>query len=227
MDTEIKNARNIAEDSVKSGHSPSESDRAESRTSFESRKVIPAAVMARLPRYYRFLRSLAANDVMRVSSKSLAEMLDVTPSQLRQDLSLFGGFGQQGYGYNVRQLFASIGEILGIGDDFSAVLVGHGPLADAVAALPLFTRHGVRLAARLYTSDGFDEYCSSNSAPDIAVLVLDDPDSAAAVSARVGVRAILNFSAREVDVRLCPGVYVSNMDISDALMAVCCVLKHS
>jgi len=217
MDTEIKNARTGSADSDSSG---------QTSASVQSGKAIPQAVMARLPRYYRFLRSLAANDVMRVSSKSLAEMLDVTPSQLRQDLSMFGGFGQQGYGYNVRQLFSSIGEILGIGDDFSAVLVGHGPLADAVAALPLFTRHGVRLTARLYTADGFEEYCAANAAPDIAVLILDDPDTAADAAFKANIKAILNYSPRELDPKRYAGVYVSNSDISDALMAVCCVLKH-
>ena len=218
IDAETKNARvsGTDADASVSGHGDSAAAR-----------NIPAAVMARLPRYYRFLRSLAASDVMRVSSRSLAEMLDVTPSQLRADLCIFGGFGQQGYGYNVRQLFTSIGEILGICDDFSAVLVGHGPLADAVASLPLFTRHGVRLISRLYTADGFEEYCSHNSSPDSAVLVLDDPDSAADSAVRFGVRAILNYSAREVDPkRFGGGVYVSNVDLSDALMGVCCVLKH-
>ncbi len=190
---------------------------------------IPQAVVSRLPRYYRCLRNLAVNDVVRVSSKELAEMLDITSSQLRHDLSLFGEFGQQGYGYNVRLLFNQIADILGICDDFSAVLVGSGPLADAVERLPLFVRHGIRFSGRYFTVDGFVEFCENadaRSVPDIVVLVLDDPKSAAECAAKVGVRALLNFGEVELEPSRFEGLHVVNYDLSDPLAAVCFKLKR-
>ena len=82
----------------------------------KNEKQISTAVIRRLPRYFRYLRELIRNNIMRISSKDLAEKMDVTASLIRQDLNCFGGFGQQGYGYNVPQLRESIGEIIGIGN---------------------------------------------------------------------------------------------------------------
>ena len=84
------------------------------------------AVIKRLPRYYRYLRELIRQDKLRISSSELSQMMNVTASQIRQDLNCFGGFGQQGYGYNVNYLFARISEILGVGEGFHAVIIGAG-----------------------------------------------------------------------------------------------------
>jgi len=191
---------------------------------------IPAGVKQRMPIYYRYLRTLVANDLMRVSSKGLARMLGVTPSLLRQDLCHFGGFGQQGYGYNVKQLYSAIGEVLGINDEFSAVIVGTGQLADAVSYMPMFTRHGVRLAERFRSVEMFREYCDSRNeekpAADIAVLVLEEPYNAARMAETAGFKAVVNYSDKDLEERLFPSLRISNVSLADPVMAVCCSLKH-
>lgn len=87
-------------------------------------KVISRAVIKRLPRYYRYLGELIENDIERISSKELSERMKVTASQIRQDFNNFGGFGQQGYGYNVEYLYNEIGRILGLNQTHNVIIVG-------------------------------------------------------------------------------------------------------
>ena len=94
--------------------------------------TVSPAVVRRLPRYYRYLRELITQGKMRISSGELSQLMNVTASQIRQDLNCFGGFGQQGYGYNVNYLFARISEILGVGAGFHAVIIGAGDLGRAL-----------------------------------------------------------------------------------------------
>ena len=94
--------------------------------------TVSPVVVKRLPRYYRYLRELITQGRMRISSGELSAMMNVTASQIRQDLNCFGGFGQQGYGYNVNYLFAKISEILGVGAGFHAVIIGAGDLGRAL-----------------------------------------------------------------------------------------------
>ena len=100
---------------------------------------ISISVIKRLPRYYRFLENLKENGIVRISSKELAERMGLTASQIRHDFNCFGGFGQQGYGYNVPELYNKIGEILCVNNDVKAILIGAGNLGKAVAS-KIFTR---------------------------------------------------------------------------------------
>ena len=86
-------------------------------------KKISMAVIKRLPRYYRYLSDLLRMDITKISSKELSQRMGITASQIRQDLNCFGGFGQQGYGYNVESLFNEIGNILGVNDKFNVVII--------------------------------------------------------------------------------------------------------
>ena len=101
-------------------------------------RQISQAVIRRLPRYYRYLGELLENGVERISSNELSKRMKVTASQIRQDLNNFGGFGQQGYGYNVKYLHGEIGKILGIDVAHSMVIVGSGNLGKALANYAAF-----------------------------------------------------------------------------------------
>lgn len=99
---------------------------------------ISMAVIRRLPKYHRYLKDLLDRDVFRISSKELSDIIGFTASQIRQDLNNFGGFGQQGYGYNVEDLYEEIGKILGLDKDYNAVIVGAGNMGQALANYPWF-----------------------------------------------------------------------------------------
>lgn len=114
-----------------------------SGTNKEIPRVISTAVIKRLPRYYRYLGELLENDVVRISSKELSERMDVTASQIRQDLNNFGGFGQQGYGYNVEYLYTEIAKILGLEKIYNIIIVGSGNLGQALANYIDFEKRGL------------------------------------------------------------------------------------
>ena len=105
------------------------------------------AVIRRLPRYHRYLGELLRIGKLRISSTELSAMMEVTASQVRQDFNCFGGFGQQGYGYNVKYLYGKIGELLGVSEGYRAVIVGAGKLGRALAATHMFERRGVKSVA--------------------------------------------------------------------------------
>ena len=110
-------------------------------------EAVSPAVIKRLPRYFRYLRELMREGTMRVSSGELASRMHVTASQIRQDLNCFGGFGQQGYGYNVHYLYTKISELLGVGEGYSAVIVGAGNLGRALIRNSMFEKRGVDVIA--------------------------------------------------------------------------------
>ena len=112
----------------------------------EERKI-SRAVISRLPRYYRYLGELSEEGVERISSKELSERMKVTASQIRQDLNNFGGFGQQGYGYNVRYLYNEIAKILGIDRQHNIIIIGAGHLGQAIANYANFERRGFLIQA--------------------------------------------------------------------------------
>ena len=105
-------------------------------------KQISNAVIKRLPRYYRYLGDLLENDVVRISSGELSSKMNVTASQIRQDLNNFGGFGQQGYGYNVEYLYEEIGKILGLEKKNNMVIIGAGNIGQALTNYTDFERRG-------------------------------------------------------------------------------------
>ena len=98
-----------------------------------SDKKISIAVIKRLPRYYRYLSDLLNLGITRISSKELSSRMGITASQIRQDLNCFGGFGQQGYGYNVEYLYQEIGRILGVDEKFNVIIIGAGNMGQALA----------------------------------------------------------------------------------------------
>ena len=202
---------------------------------------VSPAVIKRLPRYFRYLRELIRNGQMRISSSELSELMNVTASQIRQDLNCFGGFGQQGYGYNVNYLYARICELLGVGEGFNAVVIGAGNLGRALVRNPMFEKRGVSIVGLfdtspqmigkkvadnpVYSMDELERFCGENKV-DIAVLTLpkDCAEDAAARVVALGVRAIWNFTGRELD-RLFPQTVVENMHLGDSLMTLCYELR--
>ena len=111
----------------------------------EKKKNISMAVIKRLPKYHRYLQELINNDVDRISSKELSEKIGFTASQIRQDLNCFGDFGQQGYGYNVKDLYNEIGVILGLDKRYNTVIIGAGNIGQAIANYTKFDKVGFEL----------------------------------------------------------------------------------
>ncbi len=161
----------------------------------------PKSVVLRLPRYYRFLRDLMNNDVMRISSSELADMMGMTASQIRHDLNCFGEFGQQGYGYDVKNLFMQIGRILGMRGRFSAAVVGVSDFCELIK----FMVPGIRIkkffdtASEEYSVCSLGDFCRRES---IDILVMYVPRDAVAdivdEMESAGVKGIWNFSSTEV-----------------------------
>ncbi len=205
------------------------------------RAYVSPAVIKRLPRYFRYLRELIRNGQMRISSGELSKIMNVTASQIRQDLNCFGGFGQQGYGYNVKYLYAKISDILGVNCNFRAVIIGAGNLGRALVRNPMFTKRGVSTVAMfdvdknvigstvagvsVHSMDDLEDFCRELSI-DIAVLTLPK-ECAQVVSDRLtsaGVRGIWNFTGKEIEPEL-PTVKVVNVHLGDSLMTLCYELK--
>ena len=169
------------------------------------------AVIRRLPGYYRHLRELEAAGVTQISSQELGERMNLTPSQIRQDINCFGGFGRQGYGYRVSELKGHIGEILGLTQEHVCIIVGAGNIGCAVARYPSFSREGFRTIAMfdidkdkvgstlegipIHHMDELEKFIGEHHV-DIAVLAL--PRRAAQETLHRlytgGVRAIWNFA---------------------------------
>ena len=112
-----------------------------------AKPAVSDAVIKRLPRYHRYLGELLADGRLRISSAELSKIMNVTASQIRQDLNCFGGFGQQGYGYNIKYLYGKISELLGVNEGYTAVIAGAGNLGRALAATRMFGRRGVERLA--------------------------------------------------------------------------------
>lgn len=196
-------------------------------------KKISSAVIRRLPRYYRYLGELMECGVERISSKELSDKMKVTASQIRQDLNNFGGFGQQGYGYNVKYLRDEIGKILGLDRKYNMVIVGAGNLGQAIINYGAFAKSGFiikgvfdcnpKLEGKVINGvsvmmmDSISEFIKEN---DIEIVALTIPKDAAKEVAKVvcdaGVTAIWNFA--HTDLSLPEGVIVENVHLSESLM---------
>lgn len=197
-------------------------------------KEISQAVIRRMPRYYRYLGELLDAGVERISSNDLSSCMNVTASQIRQDLNNFGGFGQQGYGYNVKYLYEEIGKILGLNTTHTVIIIGAGHLGQALANYVKFEKLGFVITA-LFDVDpeliGRDvrgipilsladlpEYVKNHQV-DIATLTMpkSKADSIANELVSLGVHAIWNFA--HVDLELFDkDVIVENVHLSDSLM---------
>ena len=199
------------------------------------KKNISPAVIARLSRYYRFLRDLKNRGVQRVSSAELAKMMDLTASQIRQDFNCFGGFGQQGYGYNVEHLFEELRMLLGAEDGYTAAIVGAGNLGSALAHAQTFVRRGITVVGifdrdekvigremggvRVQSIDDVWRFYAGRPF-DIAVLCVpkEAAQECADLLTGLGVRAIWNFTG--IEIKVPEECVVENTHLGDALMTV-------
>lgn len=196
-------------------------------------KEISQAVIGRLPRYYRYLRDLKDAGKERISSQELSRIMKVTASQIRQDFNNFGGFGQQGYGYNTKYLYEEIGKILGLDQEYNMVLVGAGNLGQAIVKYLLSRQSGFHFTCafdidpHLYDQtiagipirpvEDLKSYIDENA---VDIVVLTIPKSEARRSAQMladtKVKAIWNFA--HVDLELPPHIQVENVHLQDSLM---------
>ncbi|CAH2211930.1 redox-sensing transcriptional repressor Rex [Tepidibacter aestuarii] len=204
-------------------------------------KQISMAVIRRLPKYYRYLRDLLDRDIYRISSKELSEIIGFTASQIRQDLNNFGGFGQQGYGYNVEELYNEIGKILGVDKGYNTIIVGAGNLGQAIANYAGFQKSGFEIKAlfeanprliglkirdlEIFDIDDVEEYIKQN---DIQIAVICTPkESAQDIADRLsesGISGIWNFAP--VDLVLPENVVVENVHLTESLYTLSYLLNE-
>ena len=206
-------------------------------------KVISQAVIGRLPRYYRYLGDLRDSGVERISSQDLSRLMKVTASQIRQDFNNFGGFGQQGYGYNVEYLYNEIAKILGLNSKHNLIIIGAGNLGQALANYMNFERRGFIVKGifdinpalqgkelrgiAVRPVEQIEEFVKANNI-DIAVLTIpkDGAVKAAEVLVRCNIKAIWNFA--HVDPNVPDSIVVENVHLSDSLMKLSYgIEKHS
>ena len=215
---------------------------------FEKRQLtekseVSTAVIKRLPRYHRYLGELMRDGIFRISSAQLSHIMNVTASQIRQDLNCFGGFGQQGYGYNIKYLYDKISELLGVTQGYTAVICGAGNLGRALASTRMFGRRGVeRLALfdidekivgteiygiKVYHIDELYDFCKREQV-DIGVLTVPKEAAykVAVTMAHAGVKGIWNFANTELELDF-DSVTVENVHMGDSLMRLCYELKSS
>ena len=197
-------------------------------------KEISQAVIRRMPRYYRYLGELLEDGVERISSNDLSKRMNVTASQIRQDLNNFGGFGQHGYGYNVKFLYEEIGKILGLNQKHNIIVIGAGNLGQALANYVKFEKLGFVITAlfdvnpalegvtvrgiKIHMLDELEDYCK-NHVVDIAALTMpkEKADVIANRLVNLGIQAIWNFAHVDLDL-IDKDVVVENVHLSDSLM---------
>ena len=198
-------------------------------------KEISKAVIKRLPRYYRYLGELMEENVERISSNDLSKKMHVTASQIRQDLNNFGGFGQQGYGYNVRYLYTEIGKILGLDTVHPMIILGAGNLGQALANYVDFEKRGFKLEGIFDVNPvlegiavrGIEIQMISNlpfflREKNIEIAILTLPKNKAKDMADIlienGIKAIWNFA--HIDLDAPEDVMVENVHLSESLMTL-------
>ena len=206
-------------------------------------KDISASVIGRLPRYYRFLCELSQAGTVRISSGELSQRMGLTASQIRQDFNCFGGFGQQGYGYNVEQLKKEMASILGLDDLTPAILMGAGNLGRAVASQMRFeemgfslvgifdidpTYRGMKLGGvPILQNDALPAFCLEKR-PKMAILCVPLDQAAALVDELIllGLDSFWNFSHFDIHAKY-PQANVTNVHLSDSLMTLSYSIKNS
>lgn len=206
-----------------------------------SKQGISQAVVRRLPRYMRFLTELKEEGIERISSQELSERMQVTASQIRQDFNNFGGFGQQGYGYNVSKLITEIGKILGLDRDHNLIVIGAGNLGKALAGYPHFENRRLFIRALfdadpekightvrdlpVYPMSELQGYLKKNNV-DIAVLTLPKEEVSAVAHDlyRMGVRGFWNFAHMELEMP--EDAAVENAHLSESLMLLTYRMNH-
>ena len=198
-------------------------------------KQISKAVIKRLPRYYRYLGELLEDNVERISCNDLSKKMRVTASQIRQDLNNFGGFGQQGYGYNVKYLYTEIGKILGLDIVHPMIIVGAGNLGQALANYVEFEKRGFKLVGIFDVNPVLEgiavrgiEIQMISDLPffmkenNIEIAILTLPKNKARDMAEIlienGIKAIWNFA--HIDLDTPDDVIVENVHLSESLMTL-------
>ena len=205
-------------------------------------KEISQAVITRLPRYYRYLGELKDKGIERISSQELAELMNATASQIRQDFNNFGGFGQQGYGYNVDFLYNEIGNILGLDIQHHMILIGSGNLGHCLANYVNFERRGFIFEGcfdnnpeligktirgiRIMPMDDLEAFVYDNNI-DMAVITIPKTGAVEVADRLVkcGIKAIWNFA--HIDLQVPSDVIVENVHLSESLMRLSYNWNHS
>lgn len=198
-----------------------------------SKDGISRAVVKRLPRYYRYLGEILESGVERISSNELSQKMNVTASQIRQDLNNFGGFGQQGYGYNVEHLYVEIGKILGVDKKHNMIIIGSGNLGQAIANYTNFEKrgfvvtglfdknpklHGQRVRGiEVQPMEKLEKFIIEHNI-DIAALTIPKQEAVKVAEELVncGIKAIWNFA--HTDLNLPKDIVVENVHLSESLM---------
>ena len=206
----------------------------------EKKKNISMAVIKRLPKYHRYLEELMNNDVDRISSKELGEKIGFTASQIRQDLNCFGDFGQQGYGYNVKELFNQITNILGLDSVQNTIMVGAGNIGQAIANYSRFDNMGFNLVG-IYDANpklvgmkirdieikDIDTLAENIKDSDIQIGIICVPrinaQKVCDILVNAGIKGIWNFAP--VDLSVPPEVIVENVHLSESLMTLIYLLR--
>lgn len=201
----------------------------------ENTSRISMAVIRRLPKYQRYLQELIKNDIDRISSRELSVRIGFTASQIRQDLNNFGDFGQQGYGYNVKDLYNEINRILGLNKVYKTIIVGAGNLGQAIANYGNFEKLGFELQAlfdknpkviglkirdiEILDIDLLEEFLSKNHI-DIGVICTprEQAQKIADSMVRSGLTAIWNFAP--LDLAVPSNVLVENVHLSESLLTL-------
>ena len=197
---------------------------------------ISNSVIRRLPRYYRFLGELEDQQISKISSRELSERMHLTASQIRQDLNCFGGFGQQGCGYNVSELRKEIGRILGVDKHRKTILIGAGNLGTALAVHINFEKSGCSLIGIFDSNkkivgnplgkltitdiDDLEKFCRENK-PEVAVLCIPKSVTKEIVDrlTELGVRSFWNFSHYDINVEH-KNIIVENVHLGDSLLTL-------
>lgn len=208
----------------------------------EKKDKVSMAAIRRLPKYFRYLKDLMDKDIEKISSKELGDIMGFTASQIRQDLNNFGGFGQQGYGYNVKALHGEVGKILGLNKSYNIVIIGAGNLGQALSNYTNFEKTGFNCKAmfdinprligmrmrdiKIYDFDEFEEYIDKNDI-DIA-FVCTNKESAQDVASRIcragKIKAIWNFAP--TDITTPEGIIIENVHLIDSLLTVTYQIKE-
>ena len=205
-------------------------------------KNIAMALIRRLPKDQIYLGDLLDKDVQRISSKELSDIIGFTASQIRQDLNNFGGFGQQGYGYNVEALHKEIGNILGLNKIYKSVLIGAGNLGQAIANYAGFRKSGFEIKAlfdanprmiglkikdfEVLDSENLESFVKENDI-DIAILCIPKNGAQDIVDrlVKVGVKGIWNFAP--IDLEVPKGVIVENVNLTESLFTLSYLMKEN
>lgn len=198
-----------------------------------NKKNISLSVIKRLPKYYRYLESINEKGIIRVSSKELSDITGLTASQIRQDLNHFGCFGQQGYGYNVKELIDELSKIIGVDKDYKLILIGYGNIGHALYQYKSFSDLGYRFEAvfdkeaKLVSENDLEvrdvnklgEFLANNK---IDIGIIATPKEVAQEVADVlcagGIKGIWNFSP--VDLKVSNGVVIESVHLDESLFTL-------